>query len=414
MLALFGFVPEEEQALGQLLALRLGAEHGLQGVGVEARVPRLGADGHGGGSEVLHLLQVEVEPLGDDSQFGHVLLVAVGMAGDEVGDELLVQAFFAVDAVEHLLECFKLLERRFAHDGQHVVRRVLGSHLEPSADVAGNEFAGILAGMAVDGFVAVVVQQQVVAHAAAYERLLDAGQGIDRSVEVEQGLVVGVQVGADGRVDARGAAALLAEVEVASVHAVHVGAGASQVAQVAFEVGHLGDGLHLLQDAFAAAAHDELALVCRYGAEGTAAEAPAVDVDGKLYHVVGRNALPLVLGVRHAGVGQVEGVVELGLREGRVGRIHHHGLLAYLLQDACGSIAVAFLLDVAEVGRLLLFILQAFFVRVQAHVAFLLLYALCQVGRLGQGADGLAEILALQQSPGQFGRVPAFHPYHIL
>lgn len=52
----FGLVPEEELALGELVALRLGREDGLQGVGVHAGVPCLGAHGHGRGGEVLHLL----------------------------------------------------------------------------------------------------------------------------------------------------------------------------------------------------------------------------------------------------------------------------------------------------------------------------------------------------------------------
>ena len=45
----FGFVPEEELALRQFLALCLGAEHGFQGIGVETCVPRFGGNGHGGG-----------------------------------------------------------------------------------------------------------------------------------------------------------------------------------------------------------------------------------------------------------------------------------------------------------------------------------------------------------------------------
>ena len=49
-------VPEEELALGKLVALRLGREDGLQRVGMKARMPSLSAHGHGRGREVLHLL----------------------------------------------------------------------------------------------------------------------------------------------------------------------------------------------------------------------------------------------------------------------------------------------------------------------------------------------------------------------
>lgn len=166
---LFGLVPEEELALGQLLALRLGAEHGFEGVGMVTCVPRLRADGHGCGREVLHLLQVEIEPLGDDGQFGHVFLMATGVAGDEVGDELLAQALLLVDAVENLFERLELGEWRLAHDVQHTVAGVLGRHLQASADVAGDEFTGVFAGALVHLRILALMEQEVVAHTAADE-----------------------------------------------------------------------------------------------------------------------------------------------------------------------------------------------------------------------------------------------------
>ena len=60
--------------------------------------------GHWGGSEVLHLLEMEVEFLGFGGEHGHVRLAASGMAGDEVGDELLFKAVRAVHVVEKALE----------------------------------------------------------------------------------------------------------------------------------------------------------------------------------------------------------------------------------------------------------------------------------------------------------------------
>ena len=306
------------------------------------------------------------------------------MAGDEVGDELLAEPLLAVDAVEDALEGFKLGKRGLAHDVQHAVGGVLGGYLQPPADVAGYQFVRVLACSLVDGSIRTFVQQQVVAHAAADERTLDARQGINGMVDVEQRTVVGVQVGAYLRVDARGALALHAAVLVASLHTVHVGTGSSQVAQVAFEVGQLHHGLHFAQDALFGAADDELALVGRDGAEGTASETSTVDVDGELNHVVGRDAFALVLGVRQARVGQVVGVVQLGLAHGRIGRVDHHRRLACGLQDARGGIFVALLLDVAEVGRLLLLVGQALLVRVEADVAFELGRLAGQVGHLRQ------------------------------
>ena len=151
--AFLGLVPEEVLALGELFAWRLGAEDGLQRVRVVARVPGLGGDGHRRGGEVLHLLQMEVEALGDDGKLGHILLATAGVGGDEVGDYLLAQVLLAVDAVELALEVVKLLERGLAHQLEHAVAGVLGRHLQLAAHVAGDQLACILAGNAVGLFI---------------------------------------------------------------------------------------------------------------------------------------------------------------------------------------------------------------------------------------------------------------------
>ena len=155
-----------------------------------------------------------------------------------------------------------------------------------------------------------MIEQQVVAHAAAYETLLDAWQGIDGVVDVEQAAMAGVEVGAYLRMDATGASTLLADAFVAPAHPVHIRRGTAEVGEVALEVGHLYHLLHLFQYALLRTAGDELALMGGDGAEGTAAKASAVDVDGVLDHIVGGDALALVLGMGLAGVGQVEGGVE--------------------------------------------------------------------------------------------------------
>ena len=72
-------------------------------------------------------------------------------------------------------------------------------------------------------------------------------------IDVEELGVVGVEVLAHVGMDARGTFALVAKVEVFAVHGVHIGGGASEVTQIAFEVGQLGDGFDFLEDAFLAA-----------------------------------------------------------------------------------------------------------------------------------------------------------------
>ena len=51
-------VPEEILALGEFLFFAVGGVDGLQGVRVQTGVERLGGHCHGGGGEVLHLLQM--------------------------------------------------------------------------------------------------------------------------------------------------------------------------------------------------------------------------------------------------------------------------------------------------------------------------------------------------------------------
>ena len=143
---LLRLIPEEILALGQLVTLCLGTLYGFQRIGVVTRVPRLGRYRHGCGREVLHLFQLEVELLGLDSQLSHIGFRTTRMAGDEVGDNLLIEMFLTIDAIEDALEVVELLERRFAHQVKHALAGMLWCHLQASADVARNQFAGIFHG----------------------------------------------------------------------------------------------------------------------------------------------------------------------------------------------------------------------------------------------------------------------------
>ena len=151
------------------------------------------------------------------------------MTGNEVGDDLLFQSFLAVDAVKLSLEFIELLERRLAHQSQHMVAGVLRSDLQSTADMAGNEFAGVFLCCPVCGFILTLVEQQVVADATANKALLDFRQRIDGTIDVQQLRVVGVEVGADLRMNAARALALFADGEVAAMHAVHVGRRSAEV-----------------------------------------------------------------------------------------------------------------------------------------------------------------------------------------
>lgn len=82
----------------------------LHGIGVVASIPCLCGYRHGSRCEVLYLFQVEVQFLGDLRQLCHVLLRTPRMAGDEVGDNLLVEMLLLIDAVKDTLEVVELLE----------------------------------------------------------------------------------------------------------------------------------------------------------------------------------------------------------------------------------------------------------------------------------------------------------------
>ena len=62
--------------------------------------------------------------------------------------------------------------------------------------MAGDELAGVLLGCLIGGFILAAVEQEVVANAAAYETALNAWQGIDGVVDIEQFGVIGIS--ADG------------------------------------------------------------------------------------------------------------------------------------------------------------------------------------------------------------------------
>ena len=191
--------------------------------------------------------------------------------------------------------------------------------------------------------------------------------------------------------DARGAGALAAGVEVLAAHAVHVGRRASQIAQRTFEIRHLRHLTHFAQDALAAARGNEFALMGRDGAEGASAEAAPVERHRMAYHVVGGNALAPVFGMGQTRVGQIERGVDLLRRHRGIGRIDHHIVL-----HQHGSLhAVALFLHVAEVLGVLAGLAQTFLVGMQHDDAFALgaLSLAGEIDRLGHIEAGLAESL---------------------
>lgn len=129
----------------QLFSCCLGTEYRFQGIGIVACVPGLSAYGHGRRGEILHLFEVEIEVFRDDSEFSHILFPAAGMAADEIGDDLLSESFFLVDLIEDALKLIELVERRLAHELEHLFGGVFRCHFQSSADMLAYQFAGIFA-----------------------------------------------------------------------------------------------------------------------------------------------------------------------------------------------------------------------------------------------------------------------------
>ena len=187
-------------------------------------------------------------------------------------------------------------------------------------------------------------------------------------VDVEKLGVIGVEILADVGVDAGGTFALVAKVEVLAMHGIHIGRGTSEVTEVSFEVRELGDGLDFAEDAFFAARGDELTLMGGDSAEGTSAEASAMEAYGEFYCLIGRDTLASVFGMWQTSVRKVEGMVEFVLGEGLVRRVDHSVATIDFLDDALCGVFVGFFFDVAEILGLCPFVAEALFMTMQENV----------------------------------------------
>ena len=224
-------------------------------------VPCFCSHSHRSRSEVLNLFQMEVKPFGYNSQFCHILGRTSGVTAYEVWYNLLAQVMLRIYAVEYLLESFKLLKRRFAHDVKHFVACVFRCYLQSSAHVFNYQLAGVFLSAFVYSLVFAFVQKQVVSHTAANKALFDSWKCIYGMIDVQQWSVVCIQIGAYLGMNARRTFEPAAHTIVLSPHGIHVGRRASKVAQITLEIWHFCYSFHLLQDTILASAYDEFTLV---------------------------------------------------------------------------------------------------------------------------------------------------------
>lgn len=199
---LLWFVPEEEHALLQFLSRGVSTEYRFKRIRVEACIESRCADGHWSWREILYLLEMEIQILGDDSQLGHVFFMASWVTADEVGDELLVEMSLFVDLVKQLFEIIEKFERWLAHEFQHSVGCILRCHLQSAAHMLGDQLARILHGSLVGFLVLALMEDKIVAYATSNEAFLYSRQCIDSVIYVEQLAVVCDEIWAYFRIDA--------------------------------------------------------------------------------------------------------------------------------------------------------------------------------------------------------------------
>lgn len=161
-------------------------------VGVIFQIVHGGGVGHRGRREGLHLIGHQMVFAGNLAQLRHLDQGASGMCRDKVGDELLVLAAALVFFLEECHEVQELAEFWFAHQAYHLRVGVLWRHLESPRDVLVHQLVQISFRPTV-----FLIQQQLVAYAAADGDVLDSLQLGDFLVQLDHGLMVAAQVGAN-------------------------------------------------------------------------------------------------------------------------------------------------------------------------------------------------------------------------
>lgn len=179
-------IPEEIFALSLLFLRRMSRENPLAGIRMDAGVVDLGGESHRRRRKVLHLLKVHIQILGLDSQFGHISLVASRMARYKIGYDLLAQPLASVYTVEYFLKLVEKFERWLSHEVEYLRRSVFRRNLEPSRNMACDQFFVISAVSGIDSTVATLMHRQVIAYSAAYKSFLYARHTLDGMVNIEK------------------------------------------------------------------------------------------------------------------------------------------------------------------------------------------------------------------------------------
>ncbi len=146
-----------------------------------------------------------------------------GMADDDVGNDLTFESGRAQFFEILFGKGFKALDRRLAHQFQHIWRAMLRSQFQPTPGIFGR-----------NGFdVAFIAQNQVVADAAGDKYMLDIRKFGDCIQQMQLRFVIQNQIGTDLRENAGAAGTAIGKTEF-TIAAIHIRAGSANIADGPF------------------------------------------------------------------------------------------------------------------------------------------------------------------------------------
>ena len=322
----------------------------LHGAGIQAGVVHAGGEASWRGVEVLHLVRHKAVAFQVECHVYCGVEVGTGVAGDEVGHQILLFAQLLVDALVFCLEILVHLVAALPHKGQDFVVHVFWGHLQLAGDV-------VLAQLPEKG--PILFQHQVVeSDAAANKDLLYAGKLPQPSQEGQVVAVVHLKMGTGlgteaFPMDAGSGLRLLGTGILAEV-----GGGAAYIVDVALEIRLFGEKKSLPLQGFMAAGLDSLALMECDGAEGAGSKAATIAGEGKFYLLKSRHPHLAVFcgavidGMPAAGKGLLHHLVKFLLAQGQGGwLLNYEAGLVLFNQDVAGDGVGVLLLQQVGAGE---------------------------------------------------------------
>ena len=145
---------------------------------------------------------MKIQVFGLRCKICHIFVVTGRMAGYEIRYQLLIESGLAINAVKQFLEFSEILKTLFSHQLQHPFGSVLRCHFQSARNVFCDKFAQIF--LLTSGCVSVfhLCSEHIVAYAAANVGMADAGNFVNRAVDIGQCGVIDIEVGTYGRMNA--------------------------------------------------------------------------------------------------------------------------------------------------------------------------------------------------------------------